>query len=431
MKKICLVSLGCDKNTVDSETILGFFANNGFTIIKNPAEADAIVINTCGFIEKAKTESLDTIFKYAKYKKKLIVTGCLVERYIDELKLDLSDIVDLFIPISDYKKMAEMVKELFPDEIKNEYNPYYRIVDNSFSAYLKISDGCNHFCGYCAIPLIRGRFKSIPKEEILSQAHDLVEKGKTEIIVVSQDTSCYGIDIYKDYDIVSLLKDLLQIKGIKSIRLLYLYAHEITDDFINLIKENSEVLQPYFDIPIQHCNDEILKKMNRKDTKEGIAILVNKIRTIFPKSIIRTTLIVGYPGETEETFKELINFIQDVKFDHLGAFTYSCEEGTYGATLPNQVDESIKLERYNRLLKAQMEVSYSRNKKHIGETMTGFVIGETQKHEYLLRSYFNAPDDIDGEIIFQSKKSLKTGDVAKIKIESCDVYDLYGVDVTN
>lgn len=429
MKKICLVSLGCDKNRVDSETILGFFARNGFEITKNPSEADAIIINTCGFIETAKEESLDTIFEYAKYHKKLIVTGCLVERYLGELKNELNDVVDLFIPLSEYKDMASEVKELFPDEIKEEYNPYYRLVDNSFSAYLKISDGCNHFCAYCAIPLIRGRFHSIPKEEILKEAKELIASGKKELIVVSQDTSCYGSDIYKDYNIVSLLKDILKIEGLQSLRLLYLYAHEVDEALITLIKENSKVLQPYFDIPIQHCSDVMLKSMNRRDKKEDIINLVNHIRQEIPYAILRTTIIVGFPGETADIFKELISFIKEMKFDHLGAFMYSREEGTVGYTLKHQVREETKKKRYDSLLKAQMSISYEANKKHLNEVMEGFVIAKNGTNKYLMRSYFNAPDDIDGEIIISSNKEHQVGHVIKAKITSCSVYDLSGEEI--
>ena len=424
-----LVTLGCDKNTVDSETILSFFKRNNFEIINDPSDADAIVINTCGFIEDAKTESLDTIFEYSKYDAKLIVTGCLVERYYKELKEELSDIVDLFIPIRDYKKMSKEIIKLFPDEIKEEYNPYFRLYDDSFSAFLKISDGCNHYCAYCAIPLIRGRFSSIPKEIILKQAEELAKAGKKEIVIVSQDTSCYGSDLYKDYNICSLLKDLLKIKEIKSIRLLYLYAQEIDDELINLIKENSEVLQPYFDIPVQHTENKLLKSMNRKDTKEGILSLIDKIRTEIPSAILRTTIIVGYPGETSRDFSNMIKFLKLCKFDHLGAFKYSPEEGTVGANLPHQVRPSTKQKRYDSLLKEQMPISFNQNKKHKDEIMNGFIISKEDKNTYLVRTYFNAPGEIDGDIIVTSSIDHKIGDEVKIKILTTSVYDLYGEEI--
>lgn len=429
MKKIALVTLGCDKNTVDSETILSFFSRNNFEVVSSLEDSDAIIVNTCGFIEDAKKESLDTIFECAKYGKKLIVTGCLVERYFNELKEELKDVVDLFIPIRNYKNMASEVRKLFKDEIKEEYNPYFRLYDDNFSAYLKISDGCNHFCGYCAIPLIRGRFHSVPKEEILKQAHELVSLGKKEIVIVSQDTSNYGLDIYKDYNICSLLRDLLKIKEIKSIRLLYLYAQEIDDELINLVKENSEVLQPYFDIPIQHSEDRILKLMNRRDRKASILSLINKIRKEIPKAILRTTVIVGYSEETSRDFSNMLNFLNKCKFDHLGAFKYSVEENTFGATLPHKVRESTKQKRYDSLLKMQMKVSFNQNKKHLNEIMDAFVIAKNDKNSYLVRSYFNAPGEIDGDIIITSNKLHNIGDEIKVKITNTSVYDLYGEEI--
>lgn len=425
MKKILLVTLGCSKNTVDSEQILSFFIRNNFEVTLNPNDADLILINTCGFIGDAKKESIDTIFKYSKYKNaKLVVTGCLVERYLKELEEEIPE-VDLFIPLRNYSKMASMVRSLFNDEIINEYNPYYRILSTpSFSSYLKISDGCSHHCSYCAIPLIRGEFHSFKKEDILNEAKRLGELGIKELVIISQDTTRYGEDLYNDYNIVNLLQDILDLNYFKSIRLLYLYAYEVSDELIKLYKNNQKVLLPYFDIPIQHSSDNVLKKMNRKDKKEDIINLYNKIKKEIPNAILRTTLIVGFPGETNDDFNDLKEFINSYKFDHLGVFKYSKEEGTAGFNMKNQVEEDIKQNRLDTLMKDQSKISYELNKKHLNEEMSGFITGKLNNNEYLVRTYFNAPDDIDGNIYLKTDKLFKIGDDVKIKIIDTGIYDL-------
>lgn len=425
MKKILLVTLGCSKNTVDSEQILSFFIRNNFEVTLNPNDADLILINTCGFIGDAKKESIDTIFKYSKYKNaKLVVTGCLVERYLKELEEEIPE-VDLFIPLRNYSKMASMVRSLFNDEIINEYNPYYRILSTpSFSSYLKISDGCSHHCSYCAIPLIRGEFHSFKKEDILNEAKRLGELGIKELVIISQDTTRYGEDLYNDYNIVNLLQDILDLNYFKSIRLLYLYAYEVSDELIKLYKNNQKVLLPYFDIPIQHSSDNVLKKMNRKDKKEDIINLFNKIKKEIPNAILRTTLIVGFPGETNDDFNDLKEFINSYKFDHLGVFKYSKEEGTAGFNMKNQVEEDIKQNRLDTLMKDQSKISYELNKKHLNEEMSGFITGKLNNNEYLVRTYFNAPDDIDGNIYLKTDKLFKIGDDVKIKIIDTGIYDL-------
>ena len=425
MKNLLLVSLGCAKNTVDSETILSFFKRNGFNIVVNPIKADVIVINTCGFILPSKQESIDTIIKYIEYGKKVVVVGCLVERYLEELKESIPE-VDLWIPIRDYSKMASMVKGLFKDEIIEEYNPYYRVLSTPFySGYLKISDGCDNHCSYCAIPLIRGSFKSVPKEILIEEAKRMASIGVKELVVISQDTSKYGSDIYENYRIHNLLQDILDLKLFVSIRLLYLYSYEVTDELIETIYQNRDVLLPYFDIPIQHASNKMLKLMNRKDKKEDIVALIKKIRNKFDRSIIRTTLIVGFPNETEEDFNELNDFIRGNHFDHLGVFAYSKEEGTAGDLMDNQIEEDVKINRREIIMKTQSKVSYDLNKKHVGEIMKGLVVGK-EGEEYLVRTYFNAPDDIDGNIYIKSPKPLKLGDEVEIKITSCSIYDLEG-----
>ena len=425
MKNLLLISLGCAKNAVDSETILSFFKRNDFNIVLSPRKADVIVINTCGFILPSKQESIDTILEYANYGKKLVVVGCLVERYLEDLKESIPE-VDLWIPIRDYSKMASLVKGLFKDEIVEEYNPYYRILSTPFySGYLKISDGCDNHCSYCAIPLIRGSFKSIPKEILIEEAKRMASIGVKELVIISQDTSKYGTDIYEDYRIHNLLEDILELKLFTSVRLLYLYSYEVTDELIDVIYKNSEVLQPYFDIPIQHASNKMLKLMNRKDKKEDIITLMSKIRNKFERSVIRTTLIVGFPHETEEDLNELNEFIKENKFDHLGVFAYSKEEGTAGDLMDNQVDDEVKNARRQLIMDTQQKISYELNKNHIGEVMKGIVVGQ-KGDEYLIRTYFNAPDDIDGNIYVKNTNSLNMGDEVTIKITSCSIYDLEG-----
>lgn len=427
MKKVLLISLGCVKNTVDSETLLSFFKRSGFEIVLNPKDADAIVINTCGFIEDAKKESIDVILNYSKYQKKLVVVGCLAQRYEKELKESIPEI-DLIVPITNYKNLPILIKSLFNDEVFQEYNPYYRVLSTpKFSAYLKISDGCSNHCAYCAIPLIRGEFHSVPKEELLKEAKRLASLNIKELIIISQDTTKYGTDIYKDYDIVNLLQDILNLKAFRFIRLLYLYSYEVSDRLINLIKENNEVLLPYFDIPIQHSTNKMLKLMNRKDTKKDIIKLYNKIKSTYKKAILRTTIIVGFPHENNKDFNSLKSFLNKYKFDHLGVFTYSKEEGTAGFLMGDQVREKTKIKRKNELMKQQTFISYELNKKHIGEEMIGIITNKLKdSNEYCVRTYFNAPDDIDGNIYVKSSFELSEGDIVKIKILSSSIYDLSG-----
>ena len=426
MKNLLLISLGCVKNAVDSETVISFFNRNDFKIVLDPEKADVIVINTCGFINDAKKESIDIIFKYLKYHKKLIVIGCLVERYYEDLKKEIPE-VDLFIRIKDYKNMSNLVKGLFNDEIKEEYNPYYRVLSTpKYSAYLKISDGCSNHCAYCAIPLIRGEFHSIEKEILLKEAKRLGESGVKELIIISQDTTKYGSDIYKNYDIASLLDDILKLKLFKFIRLLYLYSYEVSDKLIDLIKKNSEVLLPYFDIPIQHSTNKMLKLMNRKDKQKDIINLVKKVRSNFENAILRTTIITGFPGENKRDFISLKKFLLKYKFDHLGVFSYSREEDTPSFNMPHQVREKTKELRKSEIMKQQSLISYDLNKKHVGEVMNGIITYKLKENEYTVRTYFNAPDDIDGNIYIRSNTPLKEGDIVKIKINSSSFYDLSG-----
>ena len=425
MKKIAMISLGCAKNLVDSENILGLLVKNNYQVVNNKDEADILIINTCGFIESSKKESIDVILDNINHKQKVVVTGCLVNRYADDLKKAIPE-VDLWIPIRDYPRFSQLLASLDKDVTNYEgLNDDYRLVSTgSYSAYLKIGEGCSNCCTYCAIPLIRGPYVSRPYESIINEAKKLAKDGYKELIVLEQDTTRYGLDLKEKKTIVDLLKGLLEIKELAFIRLLYLYPDEITDELIDLIAKE-ERLTPYFDVPIQHSEDKILKAMNRRGDKAYLTKLFAKIRNKVPNAILRTTVMVGFPGETKEDFANLLEFVKEVKFDHLGGFTYSREEGTASYNYPNQVRSDIKQKRLDELMSLQQKISYDLNKKHIGETMTGLVAGKENGY-YLLRSYWNAPDDVDGKIMFRANKELNEGDIVKVKIQESYVYDLYG-----
>ena len=426
MKKVGIVSLGCHKNLVDSENILGLFDRNGYEITNDPENSDIIVVNTCGFIESSKRESIGSILEMLQYGKKVVVTGCLTERYLEDLKKEIPE-VDVYIPIREYPHFNKHLYQI-DDSIDKTLgvDDDYRIVSTGpYTAYLKIGEGCDNRCSYCAIPLIRGHFVSRDMSEIIKEAKDLAFNGIKEIVVLEQDTTKYGIDFYDpNINIVTLLKELLKIDGLEYIRLLYLYPDEITDELIELMGSEPR-LTPYFDVPIQHSEDHILKDMYRRGDKQFLLNLFNKIREKVPNAILRTTVMVGFPGETEEDVDNLIEFMNLVKFDHLGSFTYSQEEGTPSAEFPNQIEEDVKKARLDRVMKAQQKISYIQNKKHVGEIMEGLVVCK-DRDNYLLRSYWNAPDDVDGKIYFASEKPLNNGDKVKVKITSAFVYDLMG-----
>ena len=425
MKKIALISLGCEKNLVDSENILGLLLKNHYQIVNDKESADILIINTCGFIESIKKESIETILDSIGKKQKVVVTGCLVNRYKEELEKEIPE-VDLWIPIRDYPRFNALLATLDKELTNYEgLNDNYRLVSTgSYSAYLKIGDGCSNCCTYCAIPLIRGPYVSRSFESIIEEAKKLANDGYKELIVLEQDTTRYGSDLKEKKTIVDLLKELLKINGLEYVRLLYLYPDEISDELIDLIAKE-ERLTPYFDIPIQHSEDKILKAMNRRGDKAYLKELFVKIRNRIPHAILRTTIMVGFPGETKEDFNNLLDFINEIKFDHLGAFKYSREEGTKSYDYPHQVRESTKQKRLEQLMELQQGISYELNKHHIGETMTGLVVGKENDY-YLLRSYYNAPDDIDGKILFSSNRPLKEGEKVKVLIKESYVYDLYG-----
>lgn len=425
MKKVALISLGCAKNLVDSENILGLLLKNHYEIVNNKEEADILIINTCGFIEASKKESIDVILDNINKKQKVVVTGCLVNRYVDDLKKSIPE-VDLWIPIRDYPRFTQLLATLDKDITNYEgLNDDYRLVSTgAYSAYLKIGEGCSNCCTYCAIPLIRGPYVSRPYEDIIKEAKKLASEGYKELIVLEQDTTRYGLDLKEKKTIVDLLKGLLEIKELSFIRLLYLYPDEITDELIDLIAKEKR-LTPYFDIPIQHSEDKILKAMNRRGDKAYLTSLFKKIKTKIPNAVLRTTVMVGFPGETKQDFDNLLKFIEEVKFDHLGGFTYSKEEGTRSYDFPHQVRQATKQKRLDELMALQQKISYDLNKRHIGEIMNGLVVGKENGY-YLLRSYWNAPDDVDGKILFSSKEELNEGDIVNVKIRESYVYDLYG-----
>ena len=424
MKKIALISLGCAKNQVDSEAILGLFKKPSFEITNDLNEADAIIINTCGFILSAKIENINTILDALKYHKKTIVVGCLVERYLDELKKEIPE-VDLWIPFKDeYQKLPGLISNLFKDE---ERLPIFdlneRINNDKAITYLKIAEGCDKFCAYCAIPYIRGRFYSYPLSELVNYAKKVALKGIKELVLIAQDPTSYGKD-FKDnkVNLVSLLKELAKIDGIESIKTLYMYPEGISDELINFIKTN-EKCSHYFDIPLQHINNKILKSMNRRDDKKTILSLIDKIRKEIPDAILRTTLIAGYPGETKREFEELKKFVQEIKFNHLGVFTYSPEEGTRAYKLPHQVRESTKNKRKKEIMEIQSRISYELNKEIIGRIFKGIII-DKKENEYLISCDYNAPDDVDGKVILLKNKEHNIGDIVKVKVSKAFVYDL-------
>lgn len=432
-KKIALISLGCEKNLVDSESILGIFDQNKYLIINDLNEADAIIINTCGFIVSAKEEAINTIFDCLEYQKngtKIIVTGCLVQRYYDDLVKDIPE-VDLYVPIRDYYKIGLLLEDLLLDKFEHHcLSLLNRVISTpKHLAYVRISDGCNNRCAYCAIPLIRGEFKSRDPQEIIDEVKYLVKTNRKEICLISQDLTRYGQDL-TNYSLSKLLKELVKIPGDYVIRLLYLYPDEITDELIQVIKDNDKIIN-YFDIPIQHASNKILKWMNRRGDKMFIKNLINKIRFLIPDSVIRTTIIVGFPHETEKDHQELLEFIKEMKFDHLGAFTYSKEEDTASYTMTAQVPKRLKEKRFNEVMETQKWISLKQNEKYLNNIYDCIIESYNEENnEYLGRIYAYAPDDIDGQVIIpcddKDKENITISSVVKVKIIDIDFYDIIG-----
>ncbi len=444
--KVGFISLGCSKNLVDTEMMIGLFKENNFEIVNNPEDAEIIIINTCGFIESAKKEAIDTIFEMAEYKKKkcklLIVTGCLIERYKDELIKEMPE-VDLFIKFSEYKAFWEQIEKTIKEKIESnkklenkkakteknvkELDFLNRVVTTGLNyAYIRIAEGCNNFCTFCAIPYIRGRYTSRREEDILEEVENLAKEGIREFIIIAQDTTKYGEDIYGKPKLAELLHKISKIGGVEWIRFLYSYPETITDDLIKEVKSNEKICK-YFDIPMQHISDRILKKMNRKTTKASTKKLITRLRNEITGVIIRSTLMVGFPGETEKDFEELYEFVKWAKFDKLGCFTYSKEEGTVAEKLPNQVHSSTKKARYNKIMKLQKHISEENLKKHIGKEYTVLIedafVDEDNELYYVGRTYMDVPE-IDGYVYLQGEAEINT--FVKCKITDVSEYDLIG-----
>ena len=431
-----MVSLGCSKNRVDSENLLGFLSEKGYPIVADPAEADIIFVNTCGFIEPAKVESIDTIFEMAQYKQtgrlqKLFVTGCLSQRYSGDLAAEMPE-VDGFLGVKDYDRIAEMMAEaendlrpVFTDGHDRFFTTRRVLTTPGYTAYVKISDGCDNRCTYCAIPLIRGRYESRPFEDIIAECEALAARGVTEITLIAQDTSRYGND-FEGHPL--LLKKLLQavsdIEGIHWVRVLYTYPDTVNEELLDAMVSIPKVA-PYLDLPLQHINGRLLKAMNRRGTPEHIKKL---IAACHERGIVtRTTMIVGFPGETEEEFRELLDFVRDARFERLGAFTYSAEEGTPAAAMPDQIDEAVKERRLDELMMLQQSISMDANEARIGEVCEVLVDGQ-EDGEYIGRSLKEAPE-IDGNIRFTSHRELAPGAYVTVKITGAEAYDLTGEEV--
>lgn len=429
-----LVTLGCSKNQVDSEMILGLFKKNGANIVNDPIEADVIVVNTCGFIESAKVEAIDTILEMADYKKDgrckaLIATGCLAKRYKKEILESLPE-VDLCIGVDEYENIEEILSSFFNQKfLDHKLDFHNRIISTNFPcAYIRISDGCDNRCSYCAIPSIRGNFKSRDMEDILREVEELAKEGISEFCIISQDTSKYGLDIYGELKLSELLNRMSKIDGVKWIRILYMYLFETTDELIEEIARNDKVCK-YFDIPIQHLNDKMLKAMNRHDTKEIIFNRVEKIREMVPNVVLRTTVITGFPGETNEYFEEMLDGIEKLKFDRLGAFAFSREEGTSAYDLDDQIPENIKEERLKKVFDIQSKVSLNANKSRLYKEYEVIVedVSEDEKY-FVCRSMFEAPD-VDGRIYIkidkESVEKVIVGEYTRVKIIDFNEYDLF------
>ena len=431
--KVGFVSLGCNKNLVDTEKTIALFQKNHYEIVSDAGKADIIVINTCGFIESAKEEAINTILEMAEYKQEkcqfLIVMGCLVERYKEELEKAIPE-VDLYIKYSDYDTLWEQITDLLEVENKEEKIAFMQrtqrvITTGKNYAYLKIADGCSNCCTYCAIPKIRGPLESRPIESIIEEANDLAKKGYKEIILTAQDTTKYGIDIYGRPMLAELLERLCQISEIKWIRFLYAYPETITDELIKVMKNHPQICH-YFDIPIQHIADRVLKRMNRQSDGESIRNLITKLRKELPDVILRTTVMVGFPGETKEEFEELYEFLKEAKFDKLGAFMYSKEDGTSAAKLKEQIHPSTKKSRYQKIMELQQQISKENLKNKIGTLQEVRVEGITKNQKYYVgRSYMDAPET-DGVVYFTSSEPLENGQFLQCGITDVREYDLIG-----
>ena len=425
------VHLGCSKNLVDTEMTIGLFKENGYKIVNNEEDADVLVINTCGFIGPAKEEAINTILEMAEYKKKrckyLIVMGCLVERYKEELSKAIPE-VDLWIKYSSYNTIWEQIETILKSEKENKDSLDFldRVITtgNNF-AYLRIAEGCSNFCTYCAIPKIRGPFVSRKMEDVIKEAKKLANEGYEELIVIAQDTTKYGIDIYGESKLAELLKELCKIEKLKWIRFLYAYPETITDELIEVVKNENKICK-YFDIPIQHISNSVLKRMNRKSNGETIKTLIKRLRKEIPEVVIRTTVMVGFPGETKEDFEELYDFIKVARFERLGAFSFSKEEGTPAEKMKNQIHPMTKKSRYNKIMSLQQKIASETQEEMVGKELEVLIETKTFDGKYYVgRSYREVPD-IDGLIYIEMVDKALEGKFVKCKITKASGYDLIG-----
>ncbi len=433
--KVLLISLGCDKNLVDSEVMLGLLNKAGHQITNDETEADVVVVNTCAFIKDAKEESINTIIEMGELKKtgklkKLIVAGCLSQRYKDEIMTELPEI-DVIIGATNFDKIVEAIgtdEKAIVDDI--DYTPVpvrERIVTTTASmAYLKIAEGCNKMCTYCIIPHIRGRYRSVPMDSLLDSARRLADDGIKELVLVAQETTLYGIDLYGEKRLPELLTKLSDIDGIEWIRLLYCYPEEITDDLIETMAANPKICH-YIDIPIQHSENAILKRMGRRTSREDIVELVGRLRSAMPDIAIRTTLISGFPGETQEQHNGLVDFVDQCEFDRLGVFTYSPEEGTPAASYPDQVDEAVAEKWRDEIMELQQEISYEKNQEFVGTVLKVLIEGYLSDDDvYVGRTYRDAPG-VDGIVFVSAPYELMSGTYVDVRITEGNEYDLTGV----
>ncbi len=436
---IFFVSLGCDKNLVDSENMIGILKSHGYTITDNEELADIIIVNTCCFINDAKEESIQTILEMAQYKKygnlkALIVTGCLAQRYKDEILKEIPE-VDALLGTTAFTEILTVVDEVmkgkkptyFTDLKELPKSDSKRVLSaGSYYSYLKIAEGCNKHCTYCIIPKVRGNYRSRPLEELIEEASYLASMGVKELILVAQETTLYGVDLYGKKTLPELLKNLCKIEGIEWIRLLYCYPEEITKELIDTIKSEPKICK-YLDIPIQHCSDRILKLMGRRTSKADIINIVNRLREEIPGIVLRTTLITGFPTETDEEHEELMDFIENLKFDRLGVFTYSREEDTPAALLKPQIKASVKKKRQKELMKLQQSIVFEASSKHIGKTFDVIIEGRIvdKDNVYVGRTYMDAPQ-VDGYIFVNSDRELISGEIVKAKVTGANDYDLIG-----
>lgn len=436
--KIMFISLGCDKNLVDTEEMLGILGTSGYEFTNDESQADVIVINSCCFINDAKEESINTILEMAEYKKvgklkALVVTGCLAQRYKDEIITEIPE-VDAIVGTASYDKIADVISEALAGNVTKEFLELDRLPDikskrmvttGGYYAHLKIAEGCDKHCTYCIIPKIRGRYRSVPMERLIEQAKYLASVGVKELILVAQETTLYGVDIYGKKSLHVLLKELCGINGIKMIRIMYCYPEEIYDELIEVIASEKKICH-YLDMPIQHCSDDVLKRMGRKTTKNELIEIVNKLRKKIPDIVLRTTLIAGFPGETEEQHEEVMEFVDSMEFERLGVFTYSPEENTPAALMDNQISEETKEKWRDEIMELQQEIAFDKSESMIGRELLVMIEGKiADEPAYIGRTYMDAPG-IDGNIFINTGEEFMSGDLVRVKVTGANEYDLIG-----